>query len=275
MKCGYVAVLGRPNAGKSSLVNCIVGEEVAIVSHRQQTTRNNILGIYTDENAQIIFVDTPGIHHSKNKLDKFMMKNVRSAIATADVVLYLFDGSKILDEEELSYIEMLKNKVEKLIIVQTKSDKKSALCDVASIAISVKSMQNILELKKRIVELLPEQEKLYEDDMFTDKSIKFLISEKVRGLLLENIDKEIPHGVAVVVENFCDTGKNIDIEITIICERETHKGIIIGKAGANIKKIGQLTREYAENLTGEKVNLQLFVKVDEDWRDKNTSKYGY
>ena len=273
MKCGYVAVLGQPNAGKSSLVNFFVGEEVAIVSHRRQTTRNSILGIKNGEGYQIIFIDTPGIHHSKNKLDKFMMKNVRNALAGADVVLYLFDGTKSLEDEELQYIQMLKNKAEKLILVQTKADKKQVANDLGALQVSVMNGKNIDVLLNKIVDYLPENEQIYEDDLYTDKSVSFLISEKIRGFLLNNLDKEIPHGVAVEIVNFEEMTDIVKIEAEIICEREQHKGIIIGKNGSVLKKLGQETREYIENLLEKKCMLKLFVKVDKDWRNKNINKY--
>lgn len=273
MKCGYVAVLGQPNAGKSSLVNFFVGEEVAIVSHRRQTTRNSILGIKNGEDYQIIFIDTPGIHHSKNNLDKFMMKNVRNALAGADVVLYLFDGSKPLEDEELQYIQMLKDKAEKLILVQTKADKKQVANDLGALQVSVMNGKNIDVLLDKIVDYLPENEQIYEDDLYTDKSVSFLISEKIRGFLLNNLDKEIPHGVAVEIVNFEEMTDIVKIEAEIICEREQHKGIIIGKNGNVLKKLGQETREYIENLLEKKCMLKLFVKVDKDWRNKNINKY--
>ena len=273
MKCGYVAVLGRPNAGKSSLVNFFVGEEVAIVSHRKQTTRNSILGIKNGEDYQIIFVDTPGIHHSKNHLDKFMMKNVRSALAGADVVLYLFDGTKDLDEEEQDYIKMLKEKAENLILVQTKADKKQLKNDMNAIEISVENGKNTDVLLEKIVSLLPEGQPIFEEDLYTDRSVSFLISEKIRGFLLNNLDKEIPHGVAVEIETFEETTEFVKIEANIICEREQHKGIIIGKGGSVLKKLGQETRTYVENLLEKKCVLKLFVKVDKDWRDKHSERY--
>ena len=273
MKCGYVAVLGQPNAGKSSLVNFFVGEEVAIVSHRRQTTRNSILGIKNGEGYQIIFIDTPGIHHSKNNLDKFMMKNVRNALAGADVVLYLFDGSKPLEDEELQYIQMLKDKVEKFILVQTKADKKQVANDLGALQVSVMNGKNIDVLLDKIVDYLPENEQIYEDDLYTDKSVSFLISEKIRGFLLNNLDKEIPHGVAVEIVNFEEMTDIVKIEAEIICEREQHKGIIIGKNGNVLKKLGQETRKYIENLLEKKCMLKLFVKVDKDWRNKNINKY--
>ena len=275
MRCGYVAVLGRSNAGKSSLVNRIVGEEVAVVTKRQQTTRNNILGIVTSEDYQIIFIDTPGIHHSKNKLDKFMMKNVRSAISTADVVLYLLDAGKEVDEEELAYIEMLKEKAEKVIVVKNKIDKKDIAKVDAGISISVKENINIQELVNLIASNLPVQEKIYDDDEFTDKSIKFLVCEFIRGLLLDKFDNEIPHGVAVVVDDYVESNDRVLMDISLVCEKDRHKGIIIGKNGINLKEIGVRAREYAESLFDKQVVIHLFVKVDDDWRNKNINKYGY
>ena len=275
MRCGYVAVLGRSNAGKSSLVNRIVGEEVAVVTKRQQTTRNNILGIVTSEDYQIIFIDTPGIHHSKNKLDKFMMKNVRSAISTADVVLYLLDAGKEVDEEELAYIEMLKEKADKVIVVKNKIDKKDIAKVDADISISVKENINIQELVNLIASNLPVQEKIYDDDEFTDKSIKFLVCEFIRGLLLDKFDNEIPHGVAVVVDDYVENNDRVLMDISLVCEKDRHKGIIIGKNGINLKEIGVRAREYAESLFDKQVVIHLFVKVDDDWRNKNINKYGY
>ena len=275
MKCGYVAVLGRPNAGKSSLVNALVGEEVAIVSHRRQTTRNSIIGIRTEKDFQIVFVDTPGVHHSKNTLDKFMMKNVRSAIAGADVAIYLFDGSIEMDDEEKDYIENLKTKCENIILVQTKADKKQVEQSFDAIQISVENGKNLDNLLKKIVAKLPEGEKIYDDDLYTDKSIKFLIAEKIRGYLLNNIDKEIPHGVAVVISTYEEEDNKVYIEADIICEQERHKGIIIGKGGNVLKQLGQETRTYVEDLLEKKCIIKLFVKVDKDWRNKNTSQYGY
>ena len=268
MKCGYVAVLGQPNAGKSSLVNFYVGEEVSIVSHRRQTTRNSILGIKNGEDYQIIFIDTPGIHHSQNNLDKFMMKNVRSALAGADVVLYLFDGSKNVDEEEMQYIDMLKQKIDKLILVQTKADKKQIENNIDAMHISVTSGENTGKLLDKIIELLPENQQIYEEDLYTDKSISFLICEKIRGFLLNNIDKEIPHGIAVEITNFEEMTDLVKIEAEIICEREQHKGIIIGKNGAMLKHIGTECRLALEKMLKSKVYLDLFVKVKPNWRDR-------
>ncbi len=273
MKCGYVAVLGRPNAGKSSLVNFLVGENVAVVSKRQQTTRANILGIVSGDDFQIIFIDTPGIHHSKNQLDRFMMKNVRSAISTADVVLYLFDASREMDEEESEYVENLKSKAENLIVVKTKIDKKMVGNHDFDVEVSVKNKQNTQKLLDMIIERLPENEPIFEKDEYTDKSIKFLVAEFIRGQILDMFDNEIPHGVAVVVEDMQESGKSVVLDISIVCERKNHKGILIGKGGQNLKNIGSKAREYAEELFGKKVIIHTFVKVDEDWRNKNFNNY--
>ena len=275
MKCGYVAILGRPNAGKSSLINRIVGEQVAIVTRRRQTTRNNILGVFNDKDAQIIFIDTPGVHHSKNKLDKFMMKNVRSAIGTADVVVYLIDASTLVDEEELDYIKMLKSKVKNVLVVLNKVDKKLLAQIDADVKISVKEGVNIDVLLKKIEELLPIGEPIFSADEFTDRSVNFLVCEFIRGILLEKIDNEIPHGVAVVVDACAENEKNVVMDISIIVENERHKGFVIGKGGALVKELGVRAREYAEKLFAKPVVMHIFVKVDENWRDRNISSYGY
>ena len=273
MKCGYVAVLGRPNAGKSSLVNFYVGEDVAVVSKRQQTTRSNILGIVTGKDYQIVFIDTPGIHHSKNELDRFMMKNVRSAISTADVILYLFDASKEIDIEEKEYIVSLKEKTDKLIVIKSKIDKEDIADFGCDIEVSIRNNINTKNLLEMIIQYLPEGEPIFDKDEYTDKSIRFLVCEYIRGQLLDMFDNEIPHGVAVIVENMEENKKCVVMDIALICERENHKGIIIGKGGKNLKVIGSNAREYAEDLFNKQVILHTFVKVDEDWRNKNINKY--
>lgn len=276
IKCGYVGVIGRANAGKSSLVNRLVGERVAIVSSKPQTTRNNILGILNGENYQIILVDTPGIHHSKNNLDRYMMKNVRNAISSVDVLLYLIDGSKELDQEEIDYINMLKEKELNVIYLQTKCDKKQKIDMENFLKISSVTGENIDKVIESIVDSLPEcSTRIYDEDLFTDKSIKFLIEEDIRGQALNMFDKEVPHGIAIETERFDEKNDIVIIEANIICERDSHKGIIIGKGGKNLKIIGQKSREYAEELLDKQVLLKLFVKVDKDWRDRNYSNYGY
>ena len=267
-KAGFVGIIGKPNAGKSSLVNKMVGEKVAIISSKPQTTRDNILGIKTGENYQIVFVDTPGVHRSKNHLDKVMMKNVRSAINGVNVIVYLIDGSKRVDEDERKYIEHLP---ENKIVVITKSDLRQ-VCDYNSdLKISSFTGENLDKLIQIILDKLPNYDKphyLYEDGYFTDKSIKFLISEVVREKALEILHDEVPHGIAVEIIRFYETNALCEIDADIICENERHKGMIIGKGGSVLKEIGIYARKYAERLLDKKVVLKLFVRVEKDWRNK-------
>ena len=262
---GYVALVGKPNAGKSSLVNALVGEKVAIISRKPQTTRDNILGIYNREDCQIVFVDTPGVHHSKNSLDKSMMKNVRSAIAGVDLVLYLIDGTTMPDEEEVDYIQHLS--CEKMI-VRTKIDLKGQKPFESDLEVSSKTGENLDLIIDKIKGYLSEHEKpfyIYPPDYYTDKSVKFIIAEEIRENALNNLEREIPHGVAVEIIRF---DEREDIDADIVCEQESHKGIIIGKGGSLLKKIGMNVRGFAENLLDKKVMLKLFVKVEKDWRNK-------
>lgn len=278
--CGYVGIVGRANAGKSTLINALIGEKVAIVSNKPQTTRNNILGIRTEKNSQIIFVDTPGIHHSKNNLDRYMMKSVRSALAGVDLILYLVDGSKPTDQEEKDYIEKLKNEECPLIIVLTKNDKPLKTDVVGDYSISSLKGENLDILLKEVIKKLPKSEKknfIFEEDYYTDKSVKFLVAEYIREEALKRLDKEIPHGVAVDITRFEERNEITSIEADLICERDSHKGIIIGKGGQTLRKIGEGARKQAEELLGTKVLLKLFVKVEKDWRDKQAqlNNFGY
>ncbi|MBQ8908752.1 MAG: GTPase Era [Clostridia bacterium] len=267
-KAGYVALVGRPNAGKSSLLNAIIGEKVAIVSSKPQTTRDNILGILTTDDYQIVFVDTPGVHHSKNLLDKAMMKNVRSALAGVDLTLYLLDGSKTPDEEELEYIKHIEG--EKLI-VKTKTDLpklKDVECDIE---LSSKTGENVDKLVEKILQFLPEYDEkmyIYPPEYYTDKSVKFLIAEEIREKALELLNQEVPHGIAVEIIRFYEEEDIVYIDADIVCEQERHKGMIIGKAGATLKQIGVEARKFASGLLDKKVMLKLFVKVEKDWRNK-------
>ncbi len=265
---GYVALIGKPNAGKSSLINALVGEKVSIISQKPQTTRENILGIVNKKDCQIIFVDTPGVHHSKNNLDKIMMKNVRSALAGVDLVVYLIDGTTLPDDEEREYIDHIE--CEK-IIARTKSDLSGQKDFESNISISSKTGENLEELLNLIKEKLNQYQKpyyIFSPDEYTDKSVKYLIAEEVRENCLNNLNKEIPHGIAVEVIRFLEEEEIVYIDCDIVCEQESHKGIIIGKGGTGLKKIGMNTRKFAENLLGKKVMLKIFVKVEKDWRNK-------
>jgi len=279
-KFAYVGIVGRANAGKSTLLNAIIGQKIAITSSKPQTTRNNINGIYTKDNSQLVFVDTPGIHRSSNHLDKHMMKNVRSALEGVDVVLYLVDCSVPTDEEEKNYIQKLKDEEKNIIVVLTKCDKKRASDLKADVEISAHNQADVSKLIEMIldkVEATDEKYFLYEEDEITDKSVRFLVGEYIREATLKNLNQEIPHGVAVEVIEFVEKRGVISISADIICERETHKGMIIGKRGLMLKKIGEQARKDAEELMQTKVFLKLFVKVENDWRNKPNkfSSFGY
>ena len=274
---GYVGVIGKTNAGKSSLVNALVGQKVAIVTNRPQTTRDNILGVLNGENYQVVLVDTPGVHRSKNKLDKKMMKNVRSAISGVDLILYLADGTKTLDEEEEEYYAHLP---QPKVLVKTKIDKKGLKNFDADFEISSLNGTGLEDLKNYIIDKMPKSETKnfpFEEDDYTDKSLRFIVAEEIRQNALNILEDEIPHGIAVEIERF-DEKENITIiEAVLVVEEERHKGIVIGKGGKTLKIIGQKAREFAEELLGNKVLLKIFVKVDKDWRNSDNSlkKFGY
>lgn len=267
-RAGFVALVGKPNAGKSSLINAFVGEKVAIISPKPQTTRDNILGIVSDENYQIVFVDTPGVHKSKNSLDRAMMKNVRSAISGVDVVLYLIDGTTTPDSDELDYISHIESPC---IVVRTKIDLPHQKDFKSDAQVSALSGENIPLLKNQVLNLLPEYPEkhyIYDPDYYTDKSVKFLISEEIREKALLSLHQEVPHGIAVEIIRFYEGENVVEIDADLVCESDRHKGMIIGKGGSVLKKIGSQAREFAQNLLGKKVMLKIFVKVEKDWRNK-------
>ena len=274
---GYVGVIGKTNAGKSSLVNALVGQKVAIVTNRPQTTRDNILGVLNGENYQVVLVDTPGVHRSKNKLDKKMMKNVRSAISGVDLILYLADGTKPLDEEEEEYYAHLP---QPKALVKTKIDKKGLKNFDADFEISSLNGTGLEDLKNYIIDKMPKSETKnfpFEEDDYTDKSLRFIVAEEIRQNALNILEDEIPHGIAVEIERFEEKENLTIIEAVLVVEEERHKGIVIGKGGKTLKIIGQKAREFAEELLGNKVLLKIFVKVDKDWRNSDNSlkKFGY
>lgn len=267
-KAGYVAVVGLPNAGKSSLVNALVGEKVAIISSKPQTTRDNILGIVNGEDYQIVLVDTPGVHHSKNALDKAMMKNVRSAVNGVDLILYLIDGTTSPSDEEKEYIEHLEIPTK---IIKTKIDLKNLKKFDCDLEVSSKTGENIDKLKGLILENLPSYEEehyIFDKDYYTDKSVKFLIAEEIREKALNILHQEVPHGIAVEIIRFYEEEKIMHIDADLVCENERHKGMIIGKGGQTLKKVGSDARAFAEQLLGKKVMLKIFVRVEKDWRNK-------
>ena len=280
MKSGYVAVIGRTNAGKSTLINKLLGFKLNIVSHKVQTTRVNVLGVLTEGENQIVFIDTPGIHRAKNVLDKFMNKSFRSASEGADVVVYLIDGSKLFLDEEINNIKNIIEKFEKVIIAVSKIDlaqkdvlaknlvSLNELSPLEIVPISSKSGENVNVLKQQIIKHLPEREFIFSSDEITDKPVKFFCAEIVREKVLNFTNQEIPHGTFCEVVSFKEEKNIVKISVDIICEKDSHKAIIIGKGGECLKRIGTSSRIEIEKMLEKKVMLNLFVKVEKDWRNK-------
>ena len=281
-KSGFVTIIGRPNVGKSTLLNGIIGEKIAIMSSKPQTTRHKITGVYNDDDSQIIFVDTPGIHRPKNKLGDYMVSSAKSAVDDVDVVILMVDHSIKIgpgDEYLLEFIEAAKvdvilviNKVDLLTPDAFKSiyEAYSEFSFIKKIiGLSAINGKGISELVDAIKADLPEGPAFYPKDHMTDQTERTIVSEIVREKVLMYIDDEIPHGVAVEVQSFKKRPDKelYDIEVDIICEKQSHKGIIIGKEGRKLKGIGKSARQDIERLMQTKVNLQIFVKVREGWRD--------
>ncbi len=280
-KSGFVAIIGEPNVGKSTLINNLIKEKVAIVSPKPQTTRDKIIGIYNDENSQIVFIDTPGMHTSHNKLDDFMQKSINSAKQGVDVVLLVIDGSKNISRKQLDYIKA--HDKEKVVLVVNKIDLTTfnelypkldnfnSLKNIVDIVpLSAKRGDNVNVLIDVIKKYLPSGVKYFDDDVYTDKSERYLVKEIIREKALWYLQDEVPHGVAVDIVEFTVDGGLTRISADIICEKQSHKSIIIGKDGSMLKKIGKAAREDIEPIVDNKVMLKLFVKVREDWRDSNT-----
>lgn len=289
-KSGYITVVGKPNAGKSTLVNKLVGFKVAITTPKPQTTRYNIKGIITNQNSQMIFIDTPGVHIPKHKMGEYMMKGVENAIASVDVIIYLVDASKpTIDTANENIMKNIASSKAKVILAINKIDKieKGKILKIISIydeymrklngefkeiiPISVFKNDGIELLVKKIEENLPVGEKIYDDDEITDMTERELVEEIIREKALNNLEEEVPHGIKVEVEKFKkrktrDKKAIYDIDVNIICEKNSHKGIIIGKEGTMLKKIGSLARKDIENMLEDKVNLKLWVKVRENWQ---------
>ncbi len=278
-KSGFVALIGRPNVGKSTLLNFLVGQKVAIMSPQPQTTRSKISGIYTDDQEQIVFIDTPGIHKPKNKLDDFMDKSSYSALDEVDVVLFMVEPEPAGKGDQ--YIAELLKKIKKpVLLVINKIDKVHPdkllsiidsyknLGDFAEIVpISASQGNNVSELIKTIAKYLPEGPQFYDADQLTDRPEYFIVAELIREQVLKLTHEEVPHATAVVVDRMQDhEGGKLQIEATIYVERPGQKGIIIGKKGQMLKQIGIAARQEIEALLGEKVNLRLWVKVQKNWR---------
>ncbi len=289
-KSGFAALIGRPNVGKSTLMNRLIGQKIAITSRKPQTTRNRIQTVYTSDEGQIVFVDTPGIHKAKNKLGDYMVNVAEKSLKGVDVVLWLVEPTDYIGAGEQHIIEQLKRVKAPIILVINKVDtvKREQLLgyidayrkqlDFAEIVpVSALKGENTDTLIEQIMKYLPYGPAFYDEDTITDQPTRQIVAELVREKVLRSIDEEIPHGVAVVVENMKYTKKMVNIDATIICEKDSHKGIIIGKGGAMLKKIGSLARPEIEDLLEKQVNLQLWVKVKKDWRDSDylIRNFGY
>ena len=293
-KSGYVSVVGRPNVGKSTLLNAIIGEKISAISSKPQTTRQNITFIHTDDDSQIIFLDTPGIQRPKNKLGEFMLTESKESIDEADVITYIVDTSKKIGKAERSIIDILKEYQGKLpiILLINKVDtiKKDELLEIISMyadegifneIIPISAMKNdgvdiYIETLKKYLKPGP---MYYPEDMITDKNERFIVAEIIREKGLRYLNEEVPHGLAISIEKFKKReDKNIyDIEANIYVERDSHKGILIGKGGSMLKRIGTEAREEAERLLDAKVNLQIWVKVEKNWRERDNlvKRFGY
>ncbi|WP_333657046.1 GTPase Era [Tissierella praeacuta] len=291
-KSGFVTVIGRPNVGKSTLLNQVIGEKISIISDKPQTTRNKIQLVYTEENSQIVFLDTPGIQMPKNKLGEYMLKISRSTLEEVDVVTFMVDNSMEtgpmdnLIIEDLKYIStpivLLINKTDKLneeeiLQLIDKYDKMNMFEEIIPIsAINNTNIDKYIEVLKRII---PEGPQYFPDDMITDQPERFIIAEIIREKALLSLEEEVPHGIYVEIDAIKEReNKNIvDVFANIYCEKDSHKGIVIGKNGTKLKEIGQNARVDIEALLGSRVNLQLWVKVEKNWRERdNKVKYfGY
>ncbi|MBQ7879287.1 MAG: GTPase Era [Clostridia bacterium] len=291
MRSGYVAVIGRANAGKSTLINVLVGEKVSIVSPKPQTTRDRILGVLTEDEFQIVFVDTPGIYKARNALTDMMMKTTESSAKSVDFILYVLDGHEGIKDEEYELVKKYKELGIPMAIAYTKIDimpKENIPLDMAKISdwgfdidvfpVSARKGKNVRALKTFLAEKMPEGDKVFEEDIVSDKSERFMIAEIMREKILLKYEKEIPHGVAIVINVF-KLGENgvYEINLDIVCERANHKAILIGKQGKAIKEVSSFARQDMEKFLGAKVFLTTFVKVKEDWRDKPNllREYGY
>lgn len=293
MKCGFVTILGRPNVGKSTLLNQILGQKIVITTDKAQTTRKRIKGILTDKNGQIIFVDTPGVHRPLNKLGEFLLDEAKVAVPDADIVLFLVDGTEPAGKGDKWIVENILKKTKiPVILVMNKLDKIKNIQKVEEnlmsykvlfeenvpvIKISAKTGRNKDTLISNILKKLPEGEKLYPDDVITEENMRSVAEEIIREKILLNTQEEIPHCVAIKIDDYQEKEDIDKIYATIYCEQKSQKGILIGKGGSLLKKIGTDARIELENIVEKKVFLSLAVKVEKDWRkkDKILKQFGY
>lgn len=290
-KSGFVAIVGRPNVGKSTFLNRVIGQKIAIMSNTAQTTRNKIQGIYTTDEAQIVFIDTPGVHKPKSKLGDYMVQSAMSALNEVDAVLFMVNAAEKRGAGDNFIMDRLKNVKAPVYLLINKIDQvkpddllpvmeqyQTALPWKAVYPISALEGNNVDELLTGLVEQMPNGPQYYPADQVTDHPERFVVSELIREKIFMLTREEVPHSVAVEIESMKQKDEDhVHIEATIIVERPTQKGIMIGKGGSMLKKIGTLARQDIEHLLGSKVYLQLWVKVQPNWRDKSTllKSYGY
>lgn len=283
IKCGFVAVVGKPNAGKSSLINAIIGEKVSIVSPKPQTTRNNILGIYNSEHSQIVFVDTPGINKTATGLDKFMQKSIKGAVSDVNVVVVVCDITKGVQKTELDLVEKYNKGKIPVVLVLSKIDLVKdevvfmTLQDLSPIADKCeivplsstkgKNVSTLIEVVEKFLPEVDEKDRYFDQDEYTDKPLNFLVAEIVREKALYYLDREIPHGIAVVTQRFEESENIIEIDVDIVCDKSSHKAIILGKQGSMLQKIGHDARVTIQKIVQKKVMLNIFVKVKPNWKN--------
>lgn len=289
-KAGFVAVIGRPNVGKSTLANRIIGQKIAITSNKPQTTRNRIRTVYTCDRGQIVFLDTPGIHKAKNRLGEYMMTVAKRTVAEADVILWLVEASEYVGPQDKNIASQLSEIRVPVILVINKTDTKKKdelfaiidayrnLCDFAEVVpVSALRGDNVDVLVDQIFRYLPEGSNFFDEDTVTDQPVRQIVAELIREKALKCLSDEIPHGLAVTIDSMKYDTNIVHIDATIICEKDSHKGIIIGKGGGMLKKIGSAARYEIEDLLEMKANLKLWIKVRKDWRDSDIllKNFGY
>ncbi|MBQ7923967.1 MAG: GTPase Era [Clostridia bacterium] len=291
MRSGYIAVIGRANAGKSTLINVMVGEKVSIVSPKPQTTRDRILGVLTGDDYQIVFVDTPGIYKARNALTDMMMRTTETSAKSVDYILYVVDGHDGISDEDFELMKKYKALGIPMAIAYTKIDimpKENIPLDMAKFSdagldldvfpVSARKGKNVRALQEFLISKMPEGDKVFEEDIVSDKSERFMISEIMREKILLKFDKEIPHGIAIVINTFQQNDNGVyEVNLDIVCERANHKAILIGKQGRAIKEVSSFARQDMEKFLGAKVFLTTYVKVKEDWRERPNliREYGY
>ena len=289
-KSGFVTLIGRPNVGKSTLMNYLIGQKIAITSNKPQTTRNRIQTVLTTDEGQIVFVDTPGIHKAKNKLGEYMVNVAEKTLNEVDVVLWLVEPTTFIGAGEQHIAKQLQRVKTPVILVINKVDsvkREEILPAIAAykdiydfadiVPVSARSGDNTVELLRVIMKYLPYGPQIYDEDTVTDQPERQIVAELIREKALHSLQDEIPHGIAVAIDRMKMQNKVMHIDATIICERDSHKGIIIGKQGSMLKKIGSTARYEIERMLDCKVNLKLWVKVKKDWRDSEflMKNFGY